>query len=279
MDKNHRCFLCNNTDLKVVYRLKQKNIVFCPHDDLFFAKSTMSSHKFYDSDYYAINPHPSLVKTNENYFLSKLTMIKTLTKEKSPKILDIGCGWGDFLQVLDKQHLSYLGIDTSKKAIEICLKKKLNGKQTDITHLAETNKEQFSAITCFQVIEHLPDPLPFLQQAKKLLKNDGVIVITTPNNNALSRFRQKHRWSVYNTDSHAVFYNQKNLTIVLTKAGFLKINVRADEPRFLSLGYLIMRMNELRGNSIFKFLYPLLKMLSFPMITGKFDDLEAVGIK
>lgn len=306
-----KCFLCNNNNLVTVYSLKTKVILHCLNDDLFFAQPNAPLTQLYNNDYYAINPHPSLLKlpklmrgeflptlpwerksrrspdaprdegglkTNEKYFLSKLKKIQQLTKETKPKILDIGCGWGDFLTVLKKKEIPYLGIDTSAASIEICRKQNLNCQLTDIDKLLKYNKEKFSAVTCFQVIEHLKNPIPFLTAVKKLLKKNGVILLTTPNNDSPVRFRQKHRWSVYNTDSHLVFYNQRNLTDVLKSAGFKKIKTTIDEPRFLSLGYLLSRADEIYLGGSLKFLNQVFKLLSIPVSTDPLGDLEEVGV-
>src|SRR3990167_85974 len=120
------CFLCKKNNFQLVYKLKSKNILRCKSDGLFLAQEIKNDEQKYGQKYFSHNPHLS----NRSYFLKKIRKIQELTDLQKPKILDVGCGWGDFEEVLEKEKIPYLGIDTSKEAGEICRKKELNCKQS-----------------------------------------------------------------------------------------------------------------------------------------------------
>lgn len=266
------CPFCQKNNFSTVYLLKNKKILRCKNDGLFLAEEiTGNKTVLYNKKYYDINPHPALIKTNRQYFLEKIKTIRQLTGKQNPKILDIGCGWGDFLTVVKQSGLGYLGVDESNAAIEICRSKGLNCKKHP--------SGRFSAITCFQVIEHIKNPLSFLKNCRKMLKKNGVILITTPNNDSPERKKAGSNWSVYNTDSHFVFYNKKNLAGLLIKAGFKNVKVETDEPRYLSFGYLLSRFNELSLNNFFGLLNPFFKIFSFPIKTNINSDIVAIAFK
>lgn len=219
--------------------------------------------------YFRLSPHPAFF--NRFYFRSRLKKIKKLTGADPSPILDVGCGWGDFLQVVKDNRFPYLGIDVSEEAIKICLSKKLNCRAIDIASLESKQQGKYSAITLFQVIEHLKNPLPVLKSAFKLLKKGGLILLTTPNNNAWSRKIFGARWSVHHTPAHFVFYNQTNLKKLLGQAGFSNIKVGLDRVRFLSLTYLVWRLFNLE--------FPDFPILKIPIPTEPAADLEAVAFK
>ncbi|MBI2641661.1 hypothetical protein HYW87_03650, partial [Candidatus Roizmanbacteria bacterium] len=100
------CFLCRKNKFKSMYLLGTKIIQRCENDGLFLAHA-ISRPKLYGKDYFESNPHPA--QMNERYFLEKLRTIKSLTKKSKPRILDVGCGWGEFEEVLEKENVPYLG--------------------------------------------------------------------------------------------------------------------------------------------------------------------------
>ena len=295
------CFLCKKNNFQLVYKLKSKNILRCKNDGLFISESTTARrNKLYKEDYFNNPPHPA--NFNRKYFLKKIEIIKLMTDNRKPKTLNVGCGWGDFEEVLEKEKIPYLGIDTSKEAIKICQKKGLNCIHSDLNQLnyygwpkwkgsrqraeffqpaagsSTGGKEisvrthyRFDAITLFQVIEHLNNPLPLLQSAKKLLKKNGVILITTPNNNSPLRKIFGPRWSVYNDPSHFIFFNKTTLRKTLQMAGWEDINVINDSPRYLSLSYILNRLNLKSSNISY-----LTSNIAIP--TDPFGDLEATAL-
>lgn len=267
---NYQCYLCKNAKIEAIYRLGDRIIYRCPHDNLFFSFDKKIKKNLYDSAYYDSSPYGQSEPFNDRYFEQKLDEIKTLTDESKPTILDAGCGWGNFLQVLQKNQISYIGVDDSPEAVKICKMNKLNVKKIDLLELSQKNSQQFSAITLFQVIEHLKNPVDHLKAAKKLLKKNGVLIITTPNNQSPLRYLSGSHWSIYQTPSHFFFYSVKTLKQILTAAGFKNVKIKVDRFRFFSFGYIWQKL--------FK------KKLSFslvnnlPVPTDPWGDLEAVAI-
>jgi len=263
------CFICKKNNFETVYELPTKRIIRCLNDSLFFTEETKRpAKKLYGKQYYENSPYSNFLNLNEKYFLRKLNKIKEQTKETDPTILDVGCGWGDFLKLLKKQRINYLGIDQSDDAIHICRSNKLKAAKLTLQDLIK-QKKFFSAITFFQVIEHLKNPVLFLNNVKKLLKKNGIILLATPNNDSPLRKIFGSKWSVYNEDSHFVFYNKQTLTKTLALVGFKNIKVRIDSLRFFSLKYIINKIVKLRITD-----YGLFRL---PIPTDFLGDLEAVA--
>lgn len=106
--------------------------------------------------------------------------------EKGESVLDVGCGNGRILKILNEIGVEYLGVDQSHKLIEICKEKYPQSKfrQADIANLGDLPEHGFDWVFCVAVIHHLPgfdQRLAALKQLKNKIKDDGRIVLTTWN--------------------------------------------------------------------------------------------------
>lgn len=99
-------------------------------------------------------------------------------------VLDAGCGDGYGSALLAEEARTVLGVDRSPEAIALARSRyrrdNLRYECLPLERLAELGGP-FEVITHFQVIEHLPDPRPFLRAAYQCLAPRGVLLITTPN--------------------------------------------------------------------------------------------------
>lgn len=98
------------------------------------------------------------------------------------RILDVGCGNGEFLAAAGEAGYIATGIDTSPTAVAHCENRGLNAQVGDFVNL-RTNGE-FDFTTMWDVIEHLPGPQAFVQRAFELLRPGGYLAIKTPCNTA-----------------------------------------------------------------------------------------------
>ena len=100
----------------------------------------------------------------------------------------MGCGKGEFLKLLVAKGIEAIGLDTNHNAIEAARSAGLNAIDADPRDYAASTTEKFDVVCHFQVLEHVPEPLPFLETCAKLLKPDGEIWMATPNQNSFIRY-------------------------------------------------------------------------------------------
>jgi SAM-dependent methyltransferase len=128
------------------------------------------------------NPLAFLANSGEAYWGIKEALSKTTKSKDNLKILEVGCGLGYLTYALRLENYDVNGIDISEEAIN---KAKQNFGNyficQDLFKYVENNNEIFDVIILTEVIEHLEKPIEFLEITLKLLKNDGKIILTTPN--------------------------------------------------------------------------------------------------
>ena len=107
--------------------------------------------------------------------------MKNLPKWK--RILDIGCGNGEFSCHFFNKYEAVYGIDISETAVKIARKKKIIAEQIDLDNCPRLPFELkfFDTIVCTEVIEHLINFQNVFKLFHEVLKDDGVLIVTVPN--------------------------------------------------------------------------------------------------
>ncbi|MEK6954510.1 MAG: methyltransferase domain-containing protein [Candidatus Micrarchaeota archaeon] len=167
---------------------------------------------FSSPDYYA-----ETSEADKRSFEDRLAMIESFTNKG--KILDAGCSVGSFLEIAKNRGWKVTGFDINRKAITECRRK---GIDAVCTTLEETNfpPNYFDAISMNDFIEHVPDPLATLKGANRLLKNDGILFISTPKINSLLYRIFRKRWIHLKPWQHLSFFTPITINKILRKAGF-----------------------------------------------------------
>lgn len=159
-------------------------------------------------------------KLSRSYHKKFLNILKNFSE--NTKILDLGCGRGEFLAELKKRGCEIWGVDFDEKAIEVAknyygLKNVYAMSFEDFFKLQ--NLPKFDVITFFEVIEHIDNPLEFIRNAVKLLKSDGMIVLSTPSRermlvNAIKTDFPYHHLSRWNEIAISNLFRKINFKII-----------------------------------------------------------------
>ena len=151
-------------------------------------------------------------------------------REIGGPVIDIGCGRGEWLEVLASKGFAAIGIDTNEEAVARCTSRGLRAIVTDaITYLREIESESVLAVTAFHLVEHLsPDgQLELVEAALGALKPGGLLIIETPNPTNLNVGAA----SFYKDPTHLRPVSPDYLAFLLDDLGFVGVETRFLHPR------------------------------------------------
>ncbi len=139
--------------------------------------------------------------------------------EDCETVLDLGCGEGNFVELLAEHGIDAVGVDFDRKCCESAWARDLNVVHQDaLTYLADAEAESVDGIFAAHLVEHLPyeTVIELIQRSYRVLKPAGTIVLTTPNVRGL----YSHLEMFYIHFGHVTFYHPRLLCFFLEFAGF-----------------------------------------------------------
>lgn len=116
--------------------------------------------------------------------------LQSLSKAaKNMPALDIGCGRGEFLEVLKQNKLKAVGVDMNKSMVKRAKSLGYEAYENDaLSYLVKQKASAFSVITGFHLVEHIPFPvlLKIFEECYRTVHKDGFVLFETPNPNNLT---------------------------------------------------------------------------------------------
>ena len=143
-------------------------------------------------------------------------------------LVDIGCGIGNFLSWAKERGLKAVGCDVDDDAISTARERGLDARRVeDLDALRSAGG--VDAVTLWDVIEHVDDPLGMLLTARSLLRPGGVVIMETPDVRfparpfviAVRKVAEPIRWSdMLYYSAHQTYFSARGLSTLLGRAGF-----------------------------------------------------------
>jgi len=122
------------------------------------------------------------IKQRQRIYLPIVLEAKVGTKAEP--IIDLGCGRGEWLELLRHEGLTARGVDINRIFLEGCRELDLDVVEQDaVTYLQSVKSNSVGAITAFQFIEHIPIKtlIGLLDESLRVLKPGGLVILETPN--------------------------------------------------------------------------------------------------
>jgi SAM-dependent methyltransferase len=138
--------------------------------------------------------------------------------------LDVGCANGVFVEAAAKAGHNAEGIELSEEAVAMARARGV--KATCSTIEGFGTAAAYDTITAFDVIEHVVDPRQFLREARRLLKPDGTLVLTLPDQGSVMRRLMGKRWYFYIPEEHLHYFNRRNMPRLLETCGLELVRAR-----------------------------------------------------
>lgn len=131
------------------------------------------------------------------------------------KILDIGCGVGDFLKTLETHGWQGLGVEPSEDARQIA-QTRIKAEIIESEALNQIPDESFDVITMWHVLEHVDNLKWQVAQLQRLIKKQGRIVIAVPNYKSYDGKFYKELWAAYDVPRHLNHFSKETIAKILS---------------------------------------------------------------
>jgi len=170
---------------------------------------------YYQSEEYVSHSNTKKGFINYTYqIVRKYTLLKKLqllsNYYKTGKLLDIGCGTGEFLNVCQQAKWDTAGIEPSADARKMAINN-YNLNVLEESEIKNLPSESFDVITMWHVLEHVPKLNERIEDLKRLIKPTGIIIIAVPNCNSLDAKIYKENWAAYDVPRHLYHFVPKDI--------------------------------------------------------------------
>jgi len=167
------------------------------------------------------------------HFVGPFAYRNSIPYAENGRLLDIGCGGGKFLQSM--QHLGWQpeGVEFNESAVQTCRDSGLKVFHGELSSAAFPDNS-FDVVTARHVIEHIPTPVEFVTEIYRILKPGGLMVLMTPNSQALGRNWFGTNWYANDVPRHLILFAPNNLRLLASKTGFREQTMRtSSSPKII----------------------------------------------
>ncbi len=233
------CPICNDTKYKVVYkgyqyvndRNENKNFQIIKCSNCGLSRNyplpyldDVSAEVYQDFSY--IDPYINAELWNK-FFMPMINKIKKY-KQKGT-ILDIGCSSGYLLKLAKDNGFNTYGVELNPQAAKYGNDNyNLNILNKDLS-AANFDNNYFDIIVCSQLMEHIVNPEHLLSEIYRVMKNDGILIIDSPNYNGLLVKFWGKKWGGYQPQWHVWQFTPKSISALLNKNNFNAIDISCNQ--------------------------------------------------
>ena len=235
------CNLCGLDETQVLFRKKDKfgisqdefHVVECQRCGLLYVNprptieemgrfypETYSWKETLEADSFLTRLVRGLEKGYRYHLLkNEASKVVKFTERNAGRVLDIGCGTGDRLDVWRSKGFEAYGVETSPSADYARDHLKLNVVRGDLFS-ARFPDQFFDLIMLYNVLEHTHSPGAVCQEVHRILKKNGCLIIQVPNKDSLQGKIFGKRWAAFDVPRDLYYFNIKTLQNLLEEIGF-----------------------------------------------------------
>lgn len=140
---------------------------------------------------------------------NKVKIIEHFQPQKG-SLLDIGAGTGHFLNLAKKNNWNVTGIEPNHGARTAAAEKGISFAE----NIQSIEQHSFEVITMWHVLEHVPDLEEQIKQLKRILKQEGTLIIAVPNFRSYDARHYKRFWAGYDVPRHLWHFSKKSIRVL-----------------------------------------------------------------
>lgn len=223
------CKICLENNL-VEFKVGNTELLKCLNCEIIFNKHTEHTNKIneYYKEKYVLDKNQ--LKPMQRYFHRMPEFIKLISfinkyKSTPASLLDIGCDKGFFLEFSRHFGFEVFGVELSESARNYAQNLGLN-----VFENLESVNRKFDIIVMWHSLEHFPNPKQGILDIKKLLNDDGILLIRVPNFDNIWRRIFGKNWIWFQPQSHYFHFSPTSLKNLLNETGFETIYNKSSRP-------------------------------------------------
>jgi SAM-dependent methyltransferase len=202
----------------------RRDLVECVNCGLVYVPAATEDRAEFDDHYYVEGVYADYVQDRDAIHRSAVSRLETLERAvKGRRLLDVGCAAGYFLDAARTRGWNVAGLELSPYSVQLARRLALEVFEASI--LGPPPLAVFDAITMWDTIEHIARPDIAVENARRLLRPGGVLVISTGDRRSLVARALGRRWRLMNDATHKFFFDEPTLSSLLAKGGFKVLSV------------------------------------------------------
>ncbi|MEP6675114.1 MAG: class I SAM-dependent methyltransferase [Ferruginibacter sp.] len=228
--RSYPCPCCKEQDTKKLLMKQGFAIVKCSNCNFVFVNPRVAdeelafiySHNYFQNKDYGYVSYEQEKRLRIKNFERWLKDAQPFLPPGKPvTALDVGCAAGYCLEVMKNNNWTADGLELDEK---LCNELQAAGFYVTPQMLQNFESQgKYSLITLFDVIEHIPAIDAAFSQLNKLLADDGIIVIVTPDHGSFQRKLFGKRWFQYKPIEHIQYFTKETLEVFATRNGLQMI--------------------------------------------------------
>jgi 2-polyprenyl-3-methyl-5-hydroxy-6-metoxy-1,4-benzoquinol methylase len=214
---------------KVAQRVPPATYYGCPVCDTLFQHPmpTIDAMRAYVEAQYARGVYSDYVAAADLKALTFATRARRIaSRVGGGRLLDVGASAGFFVEQALAAGFDAYGVELSDEAVASAssdVRQRLT--VGDVNALALEGTAPFDVVTAFDLIEHVFDPVAFLQEIRRVARPGALLAITTPDVGHLLRHLLRARWPMFQPMQHTVLFSRRGLRLALTRAGYTDVEI------------------------------------------------------
>ncbi len=283
MTETRSCLVCGSTDLAAFLSAKDhlvsgKNFVLkrcsaCGFTLTADPPDENDTTKFYLSEDYISHSDKKQSLTDRVYHLArnymlrkKYNLVRKVSGREPDTLVDIGSGTGYFADYMNKNGWRVTGIELSENARQYSISR-FGFRAVAPTEISGIKDGSVDCVTLWHVLEHLYDPVMWLKEIRRILKDDGKCIVALPNIKSADAEWFGNEWAALDVPRHLWHFTPETLPAFINGYGFICQKVI---PMPLDIYYISTLSYKNRGCHL-----PLVR----GMITGLFLTVRSLHVK
>lgn len=221
--ERNTCYACGSTLLTELWNFEEVTIIRCNRCTLYFTRPIPDEEnltKFY-SEFYPETSGEFLCDSLETRRThSLMNYVRRRLSVEQPKLLDVGSSYGFVLREAVKRGWEAYGVEVSADLAEFS-RGFAGGAQvfSGPIEKAPFGRGEFDAITLFNVLEHLRDPISTLRRLSLMIKPTGKLFALVPNSNCVLARAFGPNWPWVAPPFHLYYFNSLSIRRCFVSAG------------------------------------------------------------